>query len=116
AQCIRTYTVVLGNTCDLISEKEGVSSFQLTSVNSATINSKCSNLFIGEVLCLATQEEDCTDVFVVQSGNFCEEIADNSGISVTLLIENNPNVNEDCTNLRPGEVCVLFELKMVAIG
>ncbi|KAF9002293.1 hypothetical protein BDQ17DRAFT_1425955 [Cyathus striatus] len=107
AQCTRTYTVVTGDTCDLISEKEGVSSFQLTSVNSATINSECSNLFVGEVLCLATQEEDCTDVAVVQSGESCLEIADNSGISVTWLIENNPNVNTDCTNLRPGEVlCV----------
>ncbi|KAF9002304.1 hypothetical protein BDQ17DRAFT_1425963 [Cyathus striatus] len=107
AQCIRFYDVVTGDTCDLISEKEGVSSFQLASVNSGTINSECSNLFVGEVLCLATPEENCPDVFVVRSGDSCDVIADDSGISVGLLLENNPNVNAECTNLRPGEVlCV----------
>ncbi|KAF9002289.1 hypothetical protein BDQ17DRAFT_1542372 [Cyathus striatus] len=103
-QCLETYTVVAGDTCDLISQKEHVSSYQLTSINYATINSDCSNLFVGEVLCLATQEENCPDVSVVHSGDSCNNIAYNSGISVTLLIENNPNVNADCTNLHPGEL------------
>ena len=47
--CARNYTVVAGDTCDGISAKENVSSFQLASVNNATINADCTNLCPGEV-------------------------------------------------------------------
>ena len=47
--CARNYTVVAGDTCDGICAKENVSSFQLASVNNATINAGCTNLVPGEV-------------------------------------------------------------------
>ncbi|KAF9002288.1 hypothetical protein BDQ17DRAFT_1280576 [Cyathus striatus] len=108
ATCTRNYTVVAHDFCDLISAKEGVSSFQLASVNAGIINADCSNLFVGEVLCLGLEGQDCTQVSVVQpTGDSCFSIATDAGISVDTLIANNPNVNADCTNIHPGEVlCV----------
>ena len=49
-QCDRTYIVVDGDTCDGISIKQNVSTFQLANANAGIINADCSNLFGGEVL------------------------------------------------------------------
>lgn len=62
-------------------------------------------------LCLGITGQDCQNVTVVQSGDFCALIADNAGIDVTTLLANNPNVNSGCTNIYVGEVCWL-ELQM----
>ncbi|KAF8986612.1 hypothetical protein BDQ17DRAFT_1436164 [Cyathus striatus] len=106
--CTRTYTVQPHDFCDLISAKENVSTYQLATVNSGIINADCTNIFAGEVLCLGLQGQDCTQVSVVQpTGDSCTSIASAAGIDITTLLDNNPNVNTDCTNIFPGEVlCV----------
>jgi len=110
-QCARHYTVVEGDTCDSISHKESVSTFQLATVN-PVINAACSNLMPGQSLCLGTQGEDCTDVVVVQSGDTCDSIAECAGVNATILLHNNPNINTQCTNIYVGEVlCVLSEVR-----
>ncbi|KAF8995646.1 hypothetical protein BDQ17DRAFT_1412103 [Cyathus striatus] len=107
ANCDREYTVQLGDFCDGISAAQNVSTYQLATVNAGVINSDCSNLFEGELLCLGIQGHDCTRVSVVQSGDSCPAIASAAGISVATLLSNNPNVASDCTNIYPGEVlCV----------
>ncbi|KAF8169840.1 RlpA-like double-psi beta-barrel-protein domain-containing protein-containing protein [Mycena galopus ATCC 62051] len=50
--CTSTYTVVSGDTCDIISSKTGVPTATIEADNSA-INSGCTNLQIGQVLCLS---------------------------------------------------------------
>ncbi|KAF8995663.1 hypothetical protein BDQ17DRAFT_1365399 [Cyathus striatus] len=107
ANCDRQYTVRLGDTCDGISAAQNVSTYQLATVNAGTINSDCSNLSVGEPLCLGITGQDCTQVSVVQSGDSCTAIASAAGISVATLLSNNPNIASDCTNIYPGEVlCV----------
>ncbi|KAF9002303.1 hypothetical protein BDQ17DRAFT_1357251 [Cyathus striatus] len=118
ATCTRNYTVVAHNFCDLISAKEGVSSFQLASVNAGIINADCTNLFVGEVKftlptfvnrpVLGSRMTRLHQVLVVQpTGDSYFSIATDTGISVDTLVANNPNVNADCTNIHPGEVlCV----------
>ncbi|KAI0317179.1 hypothetical protein OF83DRAFT_173397 [Amylostereum chailletii] len=123
-QCDRTYTVISGDTCDEISAKERVStcvhpllsfkppltwpwsyfSYQLTTANPGVINAGCSNLFVGEVLCLGLAGQDCTTVAVVQDGDTCVSIANEAGIALNTLLANNPNVNAQCTNIGVGEV------------
>eukprot|EP01036_Dinobryon_divergens_P028553 gene28553-37513_t len=50
--CSTTYTVVSGDTCTTIGIKYGVSAAAIISANSATVNSICTNLQIGQVLCI----------------------------------------------------------------
>ncbi|KAJ7193415.1 hypothetical protein GGX14DRAFT_588640 [Mycena pura] len=49
--CTQTYTVVSGDTCAVIESKTGISDSQLHAQN-PSINSACTNLKIGQVLCL----------------------------------------------------------------
>ncbi|KAF7351732.1 hypothetical protein MSAN_01606400 [Mycena sanguinolenta] len=51
--CTSSYTVVGGDTCNAIAAKTGVSTATIFSLN-PSINSGCTNLQIGQVLCLST--------------------------------------------------------------
>ncbi|KAI0801501.1 hypothetical protein C8Q74DRAFT_496827 [Fomes fomentarius] len=103
SNCARNYTVVAGDTCDGISVKTSTSTFQLADVNKQ-IDAACDNLAIGEPLCLGLIGQDCQVVHVVESGDSCVAIADAAGTTFDILLANNPNVNSECTNIRPGEV------------
>ncbi|KAF7338876.1 hypothetical protein MSAN_02210800 [Mycena sanguinolenta] len=50
--CTKTYTVVSGDTCAAIESRTGISDSQLHSLN-PSINSGCTNLQIGQVLCVS---------------------------------------------------------------
>ena len=120
--CTRVYTVVAGDTCDGIAAKENVSSYQLAFENSGIINAGCTNLFPGEVnrlqksfqplclrsplqvLCLGIVGQDCQVTHVVATGDTCQSIAVAANTTVAILLENNPNVNSQCSNIHPGEV------------
>ncbi|KAI0653841.1 hypothetical protein C8Q70DRAFT_926914, partial [Cubamyces menziesii] len=104
SQCSRFYTVVSGDTCDGISAKTSTPTFQLQEINADVINGECTNLFLGEVLCLGLTGQDCTDVHVVQSGDSCVDIANDAGTTLSTLLANNPNVNSACTDIYVGEV------------
>ena len=58
-------------------------------------------------LCLGLADQDCSTVAVVQAGDSCDGIASTAGIPMTTLLVNNPNVQSDCSNIYPGEVCHL---------
>ncbi|TFK33717.1 hypothetical protein BDQ12DRAFT_614801, partial [Crucibulum laeve] len=105
SNCTRTYTVQAGDVCDLISAAQGVSTFQLATVNAGVINPDCSNLFPHEVICLATNSQDCSPVHTVVSGDTCFDIATAAGITIPDIVAQNPNVTPDC-NIYPGEVHV----------
>ena len=77
--------------------------FQLLDVNKQ-IDANCDNLFVNEVLCLGLIGQDCTTVAVVNSGDTCTSIAVNARTSLATLFANNPNVDANCDNIRPGEV------------
>lgn len=48
-------------------------------------------------------EQSATRTYVVQEGDTCGEIAADHGISIDALLDANPRINEDCTNLHVGE-------------
>ncbi|KAI0339351.1 hypothetical protein BDW22DRAFT_1336613 [Trametopsis cervina] len=103
ADCTRQYTVKAGDICDSISAANNVSTYQLATVNPG-IDTRCSNLQPGEVVCLGHANEDCSTTYVVQPNDSCEIITSKHGINSTTLWFNNPQINEDCTNIYVGEV------------
>ncbi|KAG2032652.1 hypothetical protein BDR03DRAFT_742295 [Suillus americanus] len=104
AGCDRNATVRSGDTCDAISARHNVSTYQLAAVNSKIIDPGCDNLFIGQVLCLGISDQDCNVTHVMQTGDTCQSVANATGIPINTLLTNNPNVNTICTNVYAGEV------------
>ncbi|KAF7359868.1 Glycoside hydrolase family 18 protein [Mycena venus] len=105
--CAQTYTVVSGDTCSAIESKTGVSDAQLHSLNPA-INSGCTNLAIGQTLCVkASPGSGCTQTYTVVSGDTCSAIESKTGVSDAQLHSLNPAINSGCTNLAIGQtLCI----------
>jgi LysM repeat protein len=62
----------------------------------------------GQSLCLGTAGQDCTDTYVVQPNDTCEEVANANKVDLGVLYQNNPQLNNPtCNNMYVGEVCVL---------
>ena len=72
--------------------------------NPGIINPQCSNLRIGQTLCLGVVSHQCYKVYTVKSRDYCVKIAKKIGISVQQLYAKNPNINPGCTNLKVDEV------------
>ncbi|KAG9087065.1 hypothetical protein FRC06_002754 [Ceratobasidium sp. 370] len=107
AECTRTYTVQTGDWCDTISQAHNVSTYQLSTVNADKIDDACTNLEVGQVLCLGTKGEDCTITHTVAAGDTCDRVMMGAAINDTVLYHNNPQIDEYCSNIYVGEVlCV----------
>lgn len=88
-------------------------SYQLAAINPGTINPTCTNLLPGQTLCLGTESEDCSSTYVVKPGNTCADIYKAGAVNGTIFNLNNPQVNDDCTNIYVGQVvCVLNEVRV----
>ncbi|KAF8214284.1 glycoside hydrolase superfamily [Mycena galopus ATCC 62051] len=104
--CAQTYTVVSGDTCSAIEANTGVSDAQLHALNPA-IDSGCTNLSIGQTLCLSGGGSGCTQTYTVVSGDTCSGIETSTGVSDATLHSLNPSINSGCSNLSIGQVlCV----------
>jgi len=111
AECTRKYTVKEGDYCDKISAANNASTYQLGATNAGVINEACTNLQIDSTICLGNAEGDCQTTYVVQGGDSCGKIWENSRINATIFSFNNPQVNQDCSNIYIGEVlCVANEV------
>lgn len=96
-----TYTVVSGDDCQVIAQKENVATGTLISVNNLLRD--CSNLELGSTLCLP---QNCT-TYLVQPGDTCYSIADAKAISFPQFMAYNPSINRLCTNLISAvNVCI----------
>ncbi|KAJ6450361.1 hypothetical protein C8R45DRAFT_849030, partial [Mycena sanguinolenta] len=105
--CTRSYTVVSGDTCGAIESRTGVSDSQLHALN-PSINSGCTNLQIGQVLCLSSgggsPPSGCTTTYTVVSGDTCAAIESRTGVSDSQLHALNPSINSGCTSMFPSPV------------
>ncbi|CAD6884137.1 unnamed protein product [Tilletia controversa] len=101
--CTTTYSVVSGDSCDVICRKNNVPASQLQQLNSGL---NCAGLQVGQSLCLRAKEYDCgTATYTVASGDTCYSIASAKGISTTQLTNDNPGLN--CNAIYVGQVlCV----------
>ncbi|KAJ6542370.1 hypothetical protein DFH09DRAFT_886464, partial [Mycena vulgaris] len=104
--CAQPYTVVSGDTCATIESSSGVSDAQLHALN-PSINTGCTNLEIGQVLCLSGGSPPCGQTYTVVSGDSCAAIESSTGLSDAQLHELNPSINSGCTNLEIGQVLCL---------
>ncbi|KAJ6458185.1 hypothetical protein C8R45DRAFT_1183617 [Mycena sanguinolenta] len=104
--CGTTYTVLGGDTCPAIESKTGASGSQLHALN-PSINNDCTNLQIGEVLCITPS--GCRTIYTVLSGETCAAIESKTGVSDSRLHALNPTINSDCTNLQTDEVLCLID-------
>ncbi|KAJ7648317.1 hypothetical protein DFH06DRAFT_997536, partial [Mycena polygramma] len=96
--CAKTYTVVSGDTCAAIEKKTGVSDAQLHQLN-PSINSGCTNLQIGESLCVGgSTGGGCSQTYTVVSGDTCAAIEKKTGVSDAQLHAQNPSINSGCTS------------------
>ena len=68
------------------------------------IDDECSNLQIGDTLCLGTAGEDCTTTYVIKANDTCDQLSASWNVNSTMMYANNPQINGDCTNLYIGEV------------
>ncbi|KIJ56353.1 carbohydrate-binding module family 50 protein [Sphaerobolus stellatus SS14] len=110
SDCARTYTVQAQDYCDKISAANNASTYQLAAVNFPTVNADCTNLQVGQQICLGTTDQDCKETYAIQSDDTCEKVMQTFSVNGTILAHNNPQINADCTNLYVGEVlCVANE-------
>ncbi|PNH01062.1 Lysozyme [Tetrabaena socialis] len=104
------YTVKSGDYCYAIAQANGVSVDNILALN-PTVNSGCTNLRIGQALCLPGKPGGgpaaCTKPYIVKSGDYCYIIAQANGVSVANILAWNPAVNVGCTNLRVGQLLCL---------
>ncbi|KAI0838893.1 carbohydrate-binding module family 50 protein [Hypoxylon sp. FL0890] len=114
--CDATYTVVSGDTCIAIINKEG-NTFTLAQFYSwnPQVNSGCTNLYPGELVCVGVATTtgcpaptepgiaaNCDSCYTVVSGDTCLSITQPRGISLSDFYAWNPSINSGCTNLQPG--------------
>ncbi|CED83636.1 Chitinase [Phaffia rhodozyma] len=98
--------MLLGDICDWISKANSVSTFQLALLNN-DVDDACSNLYIGQDLCLGTDTYDCKETYTVVDNDTCDGIIESNSLNSTALYQNNPQINVDCSNIYIGEVlCV----------
>jgi hypothetical protein len=64
-------------------------------------------------LCLGIIGKDCTTTHVVASGDSCSSIAQAAGITFSLLLGNNPNIDDNCDNILIDEESVSFLITVV---
>ena len=86
------------------------SRYQLAVANWPTINDDCTNLQPNSTICLGDVGEDCQTTYVVKLGDTCDGVSYAAGINDTILVLNNPQIDQGCSNLYVGEVGCLLSL------
>ncbi|KAI1304820.1 hypothetical protein F5Y03DRAFT_357208 [Xylaria venustula] len=120
SNCTATYTIRLGDTCNAIRDDfdDAFSLAEFYSWN-PEVNSVCSNLAVGEVVCVAVGNStttpaacpvpfkpglisNCDDCYKIVSGDSCAGIIDTYNITLVELDAWNPDLDSLCTNLEIG--------------
>ncbi|KZZ91305.1 carbohydrate-binding module family 50 protein [Ascosphaera apis ARSEF 7405] len=115
-KCEKTATVNPGDSCWAIASANGISLEDLISLN-PEVNSGCTNLVVGQKLCLAkgnsapskppTGDGKCKKTYTIKGGDSCWSIANANGISLEQLTSWNSGIDSGCTNLYAGDsICV----------
>ncbi|KAL2812859.1 hypothetical protein BJX63DRAFT_432363 [Aspergillus granulosus] len=129
--CTQYHTVVSGDSCADILAQFDITIEQFYAWN-PTVGSNCQNLWLDYAYCVSSPSritssmsttsptamalpgpirpgtpEDCTEYYVVQSGDGCWAISDAHGIDVETLYAWNPSIGSDCGSIWPDyALCV----------
>ncbi|KAI0439546.1 hypothetical protein F4803DRAFT_553997 [Xylaria telfairii] len=121
ANCTATYTVQSGDSCNAIRDHFG-DTYSLAEFYSwnPEVDSLCSNLFPGQVVCIGVGNStgtpppacpvpvktglisNCNACYKVVSGDTCAPIVAKFTISLAEFLAWNPDINSACTNLQVG--------------
>jgi len=101
--CSRLYNITQGDYCDLISQKQNVSTYQLAVLNPNLTSNGCHDLTVGVQMCLGIIGYDCQTTHVVRQDDSCDNIAAAGGLNMTILTQNNPQLDSSC-DIYVGEV------------
>ncbi|KAI9440936.1 hypothetical protein H4582DRAFT_1940237 [Lactarius indigo] len=126
APCTDTFTVPQAEPCDTLVTKLGLSKADILSLNSGL--SCDSNIPAGKVLCIkdpkqkspralppkpqnpAPAQAPACKTHATATETTCNGLAPKFGLTPKKFVEFNNNVNEDCTNLVPGQAyCVALD-------
>ncbi|KAJ7030545.1 hypothetical protein C8F04DRAFT_961483, partial [Mycena alexandri] len=109
--CTEYYIATPGDICATIENTFGISLTQIIALN-PEINSQCTNFFAEEAYCVSSAAitgppanlvvEGCVDYYTIESGDTCNLVAGEWGLSFTQYIALNPEINVQCTNLFLG--------------
>ncbi|OZJ03226.1 hypothetical protein BZG36_03445 [Bifiguratus adelaidae] len=134
ASCSKAYTVVSGDYCDKIGTQFGITFAQLRNWN-PSINSACTNLSIGQVLCVAESTSTsststftssqptpsgtpgCT-FYTIKPGDSCGYIKGKFGITIQEIYEYNPTFY-NCNKISSyvgKQICVTKPANKYAFG
>ncbi|KAI9430807.1 hypothetical protein H4582DRAFT_2103529 [Lactarius indigo] len=121
-QCIKTYTVPKAIPCDTLIADLGLSKADILSLNSGF---SCDGTIpAGKVLCIKQSKPKPARMlvptpkkpapackkYVTASETTCDELAPKFDLTPKEFIEYNDGVNDDCTNLVPGQkYCVALD-------
>ncbi|KAJ3070929.1 hypothetical protein HK102_006552 [Quaeritorhiza haematococci] len=115
SNCGRQYTVVAGDYCYGIAEKNGLEFSQFTALNPGLV---CDPLSIGAVVCVTASgvapspapspspSSTCSKPYTVVAGDYCYKIAvELNNLDLNQFLSFNPGLN--CDNLQVGQVVCL---------
>ncbi|KAH7333463.1 hypothetical protein BKA65DRAFT_564781 [Rhexocercosporidium sp. MPI-PUGE-AT-0058] len=117
--CVKSYTVVAGDSCAAIQAANGITFAQLLAWN-PSIGSNCEFLAIGNTYCVSksagtttttsskpTQTSSCTKSYTVVAGDSCAAIQAKYSITFAQLLAWNPSIGSNCEFLAIGNTyCV----------
>lgn len=110
--CSNSVTVNGGDSCWAISQAHGISVADIISKNPG-VNSGCTNLKVGQQLCLGGSSggggggSGCSSQVTVNGGDSCWAISQAHGVSVSDILSKNSAINSGCTNLKVGQsICL----------
>ncbi|KAF3770504.1 hypothetical protein M406DRAFT_354483 [Cryphonectria parasitica EP155] len=122
--CESFYLVQTNDTCDSVAARFDIDFADVYDWN-PSVGALCPDMILGDWVCVGTigfapsptpspidadTVVGCYTFYLVESGDDCSKIADETDITLEQFYEWNPNVNTataDCPNLYPGEwVCV----------
>lgn len=108
--CTAQYTIALGDTCGKIAANANTYIGQIVGLNTPAINSQCTNIIVGQVICTASSQVPvCNKRVAVQAGQGCGAFAQANNVPSGLagLLAFNPFISPDCSNIYPGDyLCV----------
>jgi len=108
--CVKKYTIGSGDTCNGIGSGFNITGSAIISAN-PTINSGCTNLQVGQVLCIPDQS--CSQEYTVESDDTCDGIGDKFNVTGSAIIAANPTVSYGCDDLPVGQtLCIRNETCM----
>ncbi|KAI9436417.1 hypothetical protein BJY52DRAFT_1328978 [Lactarius psammicola] len=106
AQCAGALS---GETCDTLGARLGLSKAAIQSLNSGLSCKRRHGTIPVSKLCIKLSTPICTKS-VTATGMTCDDLASQNGIGKATFVQFNDNVNDDCTNLVPGqEYCVAVD-------